>query len=587
MPRRLNHVCALLTLVLLLAPALRAADQPAETAARKIMDFQLRDVLGKPVSLAEFGDRKAVVAVFLGTECPLVKLYVPRLNDLHARLAKQGVALVAIDSNVQDTLTETAAFVRRHDVAFPVLMDPDGAVAQSFGATRTPQAFVLDAQHVVRYAGRIDDQFGVGYQRPQPTREDLSVAVDELLAGKSVSTPQTKPVGCIIGRTERPATAKATVNYSEHVASILQNRCVECHRTGEIAPFPLMTYEDARPWAEMIAEVVSERRMPPWFANPEFGHFSNSSQLSDQERNTLLSWVEQGCAEGDLAKAPAPVTFSSDWQIGKPDLVLKMADKPYSVAPTGAIPYQHYTVDPGFTEDMWMTASESRPGNRSVVHHILVFAVPPGSTFQEQFVKGHLIAAFAPGVPPHPLPKGQATLLRKGSQIVMQVHYTANGRVEEDLSSLGLKFCRAEEVKQEVECGMAINVLLSIKPKLPDQKFRADYAFKDDRLLLTMTPHMHLRGKAFRYEAVYPDGKKEVLLDVPRYDFNWQITYKLAEPKLMPKGTRLRCYATFDNSTENLSNPNPDMQVRFGEQTWDEMLIGWYTAAHVVNPPSP
>jgi peroxiredoxin len=573
----------LLTVALLIPDAIQSAEPQDAAVGRKVSDFHLRDVLGKPVSLADFREQKAVVAVFLGTECPLAKVYIPRLNELHARLGQQGVALVAIDSNVQDTLSKAAAFVRRYEVAFPLLMDPDGAVADAFGATRTPQAFVLDAARVVRYEGRIDDQFGVGYQRPKATREDVMAAVDELLAGKPVGTPETKTVGCIIGRAERSKKGVATITYSEHVASILQQRCVECHRPGEIAPFPLMTYEDARPWAEMMAEVVRERRMPPWFANPEFGHFSNSAQLPEAERNTLLAWVEQGCVEGDPAKTPPPPTFTSEWGIGEPDLVLKMADKPYTVAATGSIAYQHYTVDPGFTKDMWMTASESRPGNRSVVHHILVFSIPPGSSLQEQFVKGHLIAAFAPGVPPHPLPPGQATLLHKGSKIVMQVHYTANGRVEEDMSSLGLKFCRAEDVKQKVDCGMAINVMLSIKPNLADQQFRADYVFPEDRMLLTLTPHMHLRGKAFRYEAVYPDGKKEILLDVPRYDFNWQITYKLAEPKLLPKGTRLRCYGTFDNSADNLSNPNPNRFVRFGEQTWDEMLIGWYTAAQVAS----
>lgn len=584
MCRRLVQVCWLLTLALLVPGSIRSAEQQDGHGARKINDFHLRDVLGKPVSLSDFRDSKAVVAVFLGTECPLAKLYVPRLNDLQARLARQGVALVAIDSNVQDTLTEAAAFVRRHEVAFPLLMDPDGAVADAFGATRTPQAFVLDAARVVRYEGRIDDQFGVGYQRPKATREDVVAAVEETLAGKSVTTPQTKTPGCLIGRAEHAKKGTATVTYSEHVATILQHRCVECHRPGEIAPFPLMTYEDARPWAEMMAEVVRERRMPPWFANPEFGHFSNSAQLPDDERNTLLAWVEQGCALGDRSKAPPQLTFTPGWGIGEPDLVLKMADKPYTVAESGAISYQHFTIDPKFTEDMWMTASEARPGNRSVVHHILVFAIPPGSSLKEQFVKGHLIAAFAPGVPPHPLPQGQATMLPKGSQIVMQVHYTANGRVEDDMSSLGLKFCRAEDVKEEVECGMAINVILAIKPNAADQKFRADHVFREDRMLLTLTQHMHLRGKAFRYEAAYPDGTKEVLLDVPRYDFNWQITYKLAEPKLLPKGTRLRCFATYDNSPDNLNNPNPETWVRFGEQTWDEMLIGWFTAARVGSP---
>ncbi len=520
-----------------------------------------------------------MVVAFLGTECPLARLYGPRLEQLAADYAERGVRIVGIDSNVQDTPAEMAEFAREHGVTFPLLKDTNNVVADRFGALRVPEVFLLDDQRVVRYHGRIDDQFGVAQQRAQASRRDLATAIDELLAGNAVSQPELSAPGCFIGRVTQPDSS-ATVTYAKHIAKIFQERCVECHRPGEIGPFSMVTYADVVGWGDTIREVVDQGRMPPWFADPKHGHFSNDPRLSDEEKEQIAAWVKAGCPEGDPRDLPPARTYSEGWNIPTPDVVFKMRDEPFQVPAEGKIDYQHFVIDPGFTEDKWSVASEARPGNHAVVHHILVFLHPPGQPLE--IGRGSLLAAYAPGAPPRQVNKGQAKKIPAGSKIIMQVHYTSNGRPQQDLSSLGLKLCDAKEVKQEVESGWAVNFGIAIPPGAANFKSFSMHRFTDDRLLLFLTPHMHMRGKSFRYEAWYPNGKREVLLDVPKWDFNWQIDYVLAEPKLMPKGTQLRCFATYDNSAENLSNPDPTKWVFFGEQTWDEMMIGWYTA---VTPP--
>ncbi len=538
-------------------------------------DFRLSDASGKQVGLSDFGDASLVVVMFLGTECPLARLYAPRLNAMAAEYADDGVRFVGIDSNVQDSPEEIADYVREHNISFPVLKDPDNVVADQFAAVRTPEVFLLDAQRVVRYHGRIDGQFLPGVQKTINPRSDLRVAIDELLAGKTVSRPSAEAVGCFIGRVPKPT--EGDVTYSNQIARIFQDRCVECHREGQIAPFPLTSYEESLGWGETIREVVDQGRMPPWFADPKFGHFENDARLSVEEKSLISEWVDAGCPEGDPADLPEPRVFFEGWNIPEPDLVLAMADKPFQVPPEGVVDYKHYVVDPGFTEDMWMVACEARPGNYSVVHHILVFLQTPDG--QMDLLRGSLLAAYAPGSPPRRTDPGMAKLIPAGSKIVFQMHYTPNGKPEEDVSTLGLKFCDASEVKQVVDSGFAINFGFAIPPGVKDHKVTSKHRFKHDRLLLGLTPHMHMRGKSFRYEARYPDGTRETLLDVPRWDFNWQIDYLLAEPKFMPAGSVLYCEAHYDNSAESLTNPDPTKWVRFGEQTWDEMMIGWFTTA--------
>jgi peroxiredoxin len=552
-----------------------AADSPL---GRPAPEFQLTDLQEIKVSLSDFHEARLVVVAFLGTECPLAKLYGPRLNQLATEYASKGVRFVGVDSNLQDTPAKMAAYAREHHISFPLLHDPGNRVADKFGAVRTPEVFLLDGRRIIRYHGRVDDQYGVGLQKPKPTRRDLAEAIEELLAGKPVSQPALAAAGCQIGRATKPDSA-AAVTYSKHIAPILQRRCLECHRKGEIAPFPLTTYREVLGWGGTIREVVEEGRMPPWFADPAHGKFANDARLSAEEKQQIVRWVEAGCPEGDRKDLPPPRKFLDGWNIPQPDLVVKMSDKPFRVPAEGVVPYQNFVVDPGFTEDKWIVASEARPGNRAVVHHILVFLKKPGQMFPAELMRGSLIGAYAPGAPGRKLSPGMAKRIPAGSKIIFQMHYTPNGSEQDDLSFLGLKFCDAKEVRQEIESGASANLLVAIPPRAKDHQMVSQFRFSEDRLLFNMTPHMHLRGKSFRYEAIYPDGHREILLDVPRWDFNWQIEYELAEPKPMPKGTILKCTARYDNSADNPANPAPDQWVWFGEQTWDEMMIGWFVSA--------
>ncbi len=558
----------------------RAATAEAEEALGKpAPDFRLSDPAGKEHSLADLKDARLVAVVFLGTECPLAKLYGPRLKGLAAEYAGRGVQFLGIDSNLQDTPAEIAAYASEHGISFPVLKDPQNKVADQFSAVRTPEVFLLDDKRVVRYHGRIDDQFGVGVRKTQPGRRDLAAAIDELLDDKAVSEPEQPAVGCFIGRVPRPAAGEVT--YSRQIARIFRTHCIECHRSGEIGPFALASYDEAVGWGETIREVVEQGRMPPWFADPKHGKFINDARLSDEEKHEIVQWVASGCPQGDAKDLPEPRKFVDGWNIPEPDLVLKMSKKPFVVPAEGVVEYQHFAIDPGFTEDKWVVASEARPGNRSVVHHILVFLKPPGG--QYELLRGSLLAAYAPGSParkvPEGGPQGLAKRIAAGSQIIMQIHYTPTGKVQEDISTLGLVFCDAKDVKQQVESGWATNFAFVIPPRAKDFPLTSQYRFEEDRMLLNLTPHMHVRGKSIRYEAVYPDGRREVLLNIPRWDFNWQLDYELSEPKLMPKGTVLRCEAHYDNSADNPANPDPTQWVRWGEQTWDEMLIGWFMTA--------
>lgn len=574
---------------------------PAPALGQQIAEFSVQDYRGKWHALSDYADRELVVVAFMGTECPLARLYAPRLQELADEFEDRGVAVLVMNSNRQDSISEIANYARVHNLRIPVLKDAGNVVADQFGARRTPEVFVLDGERTVRYAGRIDDQYGLGassgYAKTQIRRRHLAEALEQLLAGDEVEEPLTEPHGCIIGRV-READESSDVTYSDQVARVLQTHCVECHRDGQIAPFTLTDYDEVVGWAEMIAEVVRDRRMPPWHASSEYGHFRNDRSMSEAEREIIYEWVANGAPQGDPADLPEPIEYPEGWQISGPDQVVYMSDEPYSVPAEGAIEYQYFYVDPGWTEDRWIKATECQPGNRSVVHHIFVFAVPPDVELEPfegpserstlDFNPGQggveLIAGNAPGTPPMIAPDGMATYVKAGTKLVFQMHYTPNGHAVEDRSAVGFAFCDASEVRHNVAMSMAINFGFTIPPGADNHPVEAVKTFKTDTLILTMAPHMHLRGKAFRYELHYPDGTKEVLLDVPHYDFNWQVVYALAEPKLAPAGSRLYCLAHFDNSENNLANPDPTDEVRWGDQTWEEMMIGWFAESTDVGP---
>jgi peroxiredoxin len=564
--------CAVLTLHRV---SLAAADAALD---KRVESFSLRDFHGKLHTRAQYADKKALVLVTLGTDCPLARLYAPRLAELEREFAERGVAFLGIDANAHDTPTKLARFAETYKVGFPLLKDAGNALADELGATRTPEAFVLDPAGAVRYHGRIDDQFSVGVQRGKADRRDLAAALAELVDGKAVTHPSTPFTGCLIARV-RKIEPKGDINYSSHVAAIFNRRCVECHRAGELAPFALTSYDEVVDWAENIREVVSENRMPPWLADPQYGKFSNDCSLSADEKRTILSWIDDGCPRGDEADLPTPPTFVTGWRMGEPNVVYKM-DQAFEVAAEGTVDYQYFVVEPELKEDLWIASAEARPGNVSVVHHVVLFAVGPGikvDHLEEVQAVGKMIAIYAPGMNPWTYPEGTAVKVEKGSSFVIQTHYTPNGTRQMDRSYVGLRLADPAKVKRRANYGMAVNPNILIPPGADDVEIKSGTRFARDTLLLNLFPHMHFRGKSFRFEAEYADGRREVLLDVPRYDFNWQLRYDLAEPKFLPKGTRLLCTAHYDNSASNPWNPDPTATVRFGLQSWEEMMVGYYT----------
>ncbi len=558
-----------ITFVLSVLPSLAIANDFQEV----LDSSRLTNNYGKEVALRELSDKPIVVLAFLGTECPLAKLYGPRLNDIQQEFADRGVAIIGISSNKQDSLTELTAFVNRHQISYPILKDVGNRLADAFKATRTPEVFVLDSERKLRYHGRIDDQYGVGYARETTIRSDLTVAIEELLAGKPVSTPETKAIGCIIGRVKE-VEPTGEVTFTKHIAPVLNARCIQCHREGEIGPFTLTSYEDVLGWEETILEVIADNRMPPWHANPEYGHFANDARLSEDEKDLLATWVANGMPEGDPADLPEPPKFVEGWRIPEPDQIFKMDAQPFQVPAQGVVDYQRFVVDPGWDEDKYIYAAEARPDNRRVVHHILVYVIPPGATRTDL---ENVLVGYAPGSLPVRLENGIALKIPAKSKFVFEMHYTPNGSSEKDLSYVGVCFIDKQDVKQEIQGRIAATNRFAIPPGDPNYEVTArPYRSPKDELLLSMTPHMHLRGKAFRYQAIYPNGSSEILLDVPNYDFNWQLKYILAEPKLLPAGTQIICSATYDNSEQNLVNPDPTREVRWGDQSWDEMMIGFF-----------
>jgi hypothetical protein len=515
---------------------------------------------------------KAFVVVFVGTECPLANLYIPVLIELQKTYAPKGVQFLLINSNSQDSFVAVAAHALERNVPFPVLKDFDQETADSFGAKRTPEAFLLDANRVIRYHGRIDDQYGINARREQPTRRDLKEALDELLAGKPVLTAETEVSGCVIGHARKPRTL-GKVTYAKDVSRILQKRCQECHRPGEIGPMSLLTYDKVKSWADTIHEVILEERMPPWHADPRYGKFSNDRRLGRDEADTLMAWVEEGCPEGVAADLPAPVKFTDGWKIGKPDQVITMGQD-FKVPATGVLPYKQFTVDPGFKEDVWMQRAECRPGNRKVVHHILVYIQAPGKPIYDSDGTAATLVGWAPGDMPAMYAAGTAKRIPAGSKFVFEVHYTPDGKEQTDRSSVGIIFAK-KPPERPAETNILANMALRIPPRVPDYKGEMTYTFENDALLLSFMPHMHLRGVCASYVATYPDGKSETLLSVPDYDFNWQSVYRFSEPLRIPKGTKITWTAHWDNSADNPRNPDPKKLVFWGLQTWDEMQNGW------------
>jgi hypothetical protein len=372
-----------------------------------------------------------------------------------------------------------------------------------------------------------------------------------------------------------PAAAAEAPTFAKDVAPILYKSCVECHRPSMFAPMSLVTYQDARPYAQVMKRRVAARTMPQGGADRAIGHFRNDPRLTDQEVDTIARWADAGAPKGDDRDMPTLPALAEGWTIGKPDMVFAMTE-PFTIPANGAVEYQYLRIPVNLPDDRWIQAFEIKPGARAQVHHVIAYTQPSGEPVGQGGVLGPTnIGGVTPNKPGMVFPAGVARLLRGGHDIILQMHYTTNGKEAVDRTEVGVIFAKQAPVKAAAG-GLVINPRFVIPPNDGNFEVRGMATVPADTVLTSMTPHMHVRGKDMTYIAHYPDGRDETLLSVPRYDFNWQITYELAEPKLLPKGTRLEVIAHFDNSPANRFNPDPAREVRWGDQTWEEMMIGFF-----------
>lgn len=549
-------------------------------------EFATRTIDGQPVAVPGESPARLSVVCFLGAECPMARSYAMRLSEL-ARLYKdQGVQFIGVNSNRQDSIADIREYADSLSVEFPIVHDKGNVIADKFQAIRTPEVFVIDASGKLQYKGRIDDQYAPGIVKSTATRQDLKLAIDELLAGKPVTVRETTALGCIIGKIARPTDRPLVDNeitYSKHVARVLQTHCVECHRNGEIGPFAMNDYSEVVGWSETIMETIDNGRMPPWHADPQYGDFANCRHMPEEDKQIIRDWIAGGLKEGDTSELPKPATFVEGWQLDqKPDQVVVMRNRPFSVPRDGTVEYQYFVVDPHFEEDKWITAAQVIPGARSVVHHAIVFVRPPDGA---DFRGVGWLSAYVPGQRMIPLPAGRARKVVAGSKFVFQMHYTPNGTAAEDSTSIGLVFGQDEDVTHEVYTLIALNQEFEIPPNAGSHTVKAKVPWLPEHAeLMAATPHMHYRGKSFRLFA--GEGDSSVLLSVPSYDFNWQHTYSLKEPIPLANMDSLRFEAAFDNSDANPFNPDPNQWVTWGDQTWEEMAVAFFEVAEPREKPT-
>lgn len=545
---------------------------------RQVIDLKLTDTTGKTQQLGALAaSGKGVVLAFTSTTCPVSKRYMPSLLRHAGELEKLGIALVMVNPFASDGDQQVSQEISRHGITVPYIHDKEKAVASALQTRSTTEVFFIDTKRTLLYRGALDDQYGIHYNLDAPRQRFLMDAIQDHLAGCLPHIAATEAPGCELDLPGQPAVAAGPLTFHRDISRILQQNCAECHHEGGLAPFALDDPQEVADRAKTIRRVIENGTMPPWFAKPlphdKESPWANDRSLSLKDRTDLLAWINSAEKPlGDAADAPAPLVFDKEgWKHGKPDLDLAFA-RPVPVKAEGQMPYQYVTVETGLTEDRWIQGYQVLPGDLGVVHHALVFVVDPSGKEKLRAHEG-FFAAYVPGSGTEMFPPGFAKRLPAGSKLRFQMHYTPNGTATTDSTRIGFYFAKSPPVN-EVKVASVSNTRLLIPAGADNHEVIAQRAAPADMTIMNFMPHMHVRGKSFRYEIEQPEGTR-VLLDIPRYDFNWQLQYRLREPLLIPRGTVLRGVAHYDNSSANRANPDPTRQVRWGDQTDDEMMIGY------------
>jgi hypothetical protein len=542
----------------------------------RVDNFRLLDHDGGSHELYYHSDARAIVLMTHGNGCGIVRNTLPRFKDLRDRYGSQGVEFLLIDSSLQDKREAVAREAAGFAIDIPVLMDETQLIGESLGVDRTADVFVIDPKNwKLAYRGPLDDASSYGARRPARNHY-VADALEAIVAGKPVPVARAEAPGCLVNLPEQARRGEhAKVSYADTIAPLLADKCVACHRDGGVAPWSMNNYDMVRGFAPMIREVVRTKRMPPWHADPHYGSFVGDRSLSNEEAKTLVHWIEAGAPRGKGADPLASLDRQwTDWTLGKPDLIVDVPA--YQVPATGAVEYRYPYAENPMGRDVWVRAIEIRPGDRSVVHHVLVGIDDPGNG-DRRAIRGQLgeLGGYAPGKNAVPYPRDTGVLLRKEARFRFQMHYTPNGKPTTDFTRIGLYFYD-KPPKHILDMTLIFDTSLAIPAHAKMHAQSLEKLFESDVVLYSLLPHAHLRGRAAKFTAHYPDGSREILLSVPKYDFNWQPLYVLNPSKFIPAGTRVVLDMSWDNSAQNPANPDPGKIVHWGDQTWEEMNVGWF-----------
>jgi peroxiredoxin len=560
-----------------------------QASPTQVGDFSLIDHEGSLQQLSRLGDHKAVVVISQANSCAENVDQLHRYKHLQTTWEKQGVKFLMLNSSKDDNLDSIRRTASTYNIDFPIMYDETQLVAESLQVAKAGEILVLEPNSKqVLYHGPLDrppaperdDGTSSNKSAPQPLADAIGKVVSGKLEGaETVNVPVTK--GCELSFPVAVAQTKNVPDYSKEVAPILKENCAICHVDGGVAPFAMNSYDVIRGFSPMIREVLLTKRMPPAQVDPHVNHFENANYISNSDMQKVVHWINAGSPRGEGKDPLTSVkALKSEWQLGKPDLIVDVPA--FDVPATGVIDYFNHTIDLNFTEDKYVRAVQFIPGDKRVLHHLLSYITSPnfsrGEAVTEENVRDFL-EGYAPGkTDATQFPKDTGVFVPKGHKLVLQMHYTPMGKAVTDKTRVGLYFHdkppRYKYLTYPVSFG---GKNLVIPPGETEHKMTASYVFPQESMLYAMRPHMHYRGKAFRFRAIYPDGTSDVLINVPNYNFAWQPTYRLSQPKLMPAGTRIVTEGVYDNSKFNLYNPDPTATVRGGPQSWDEMFIGYLT----------
>jgi len=548
----------------------------------RVENFRLSDHMGGSHELYYYDDKSAVVFLVQGNGCPIVRNAMPRYQELAENYSERGVQFFLLNANLQDNRRTIHDEAIQFGYGLPILIDDTQIIGESLDLVRTGEVFVLEPKTwKVLYHGALDDRLTYENQKAAASNHFLRDAIENMLEGESVETAKTDALGCLINFPEKNKRSQhASISYEKEIAPILQENCVSCHRTGGIGPWAMTDYNLVKGFSLMMREVLRTQRMPPWHADPSIGHFSNDRSLTIEETQKLVHWIEAGSPRGNGPDpiAEAEVSFAkwtNEPTLGPPDYVI---DIPAMEIPaSGVVDYQYHLVKNDIPKDIWIRTAEILPGDPSVLHHVITtfgYAETEGSRVGKLKRKGRGgLRGYAPGINADPFPENTGMFLPSGTTLEFQMHYTPVGRPTVDASKMGL-WVMETPPKHRVFTTMIANPRIKIPAHARNHKETMTRTIPKDALLYSMLPHAHFRGKAMEMGVNYPDGSYEILLSVPNYDFNWQTSYELAEPKLIPAGSTLVQHNWWDNSAQNKANPNPNIEVRWGQQSFEEMLFG-------------